>query len=77
MDHKKIIEYLFFAIVSGIGTIGVSYVHQISETMMKLTQNVVELNARIEILSTRVLHTDDAIKDHEIRLRQIESERKR
>lgn len=72
MGHRKVVEYLFFSLLSGIGTIGVSYVQKISETMTTLTKNVVELNAKMEIQTTRMSYTDNRLEDHENRIRRIE-----
>jgi hypothetical protein len=69
MGQRKVVEYLFFSAISAIGTIGVSYVQKISETMNTLTKNVVELNAKMDIHKG---YTETRLEDHETRLRRIE-----
>ncbi len=72
MRVRQIIEYVFFTVISGIGTLGVSYVQKISETMNTLTKNVIELNARMEIQHAELGYTTNRLDDHESRLRRIE-----
>lgn len=72
MTIRKIVEYIFFSLLSMIGTFGVSYIKDISETLNKLTTNVMQLNARIEIMTERMVEVDSKVKDHEKRLRKIE-----
>lgn len=72
LTNRKVIEYLFFAVLSGIGSIGVSYVKQISDTMTTLSKSVSELNVRMELISQKMSVSDESIKDHEVRLRHLE-----
>ncbi len=72
MRVRQIIEYVFFAVISGIGTLGVAYVQKISDTMNTLTKNIIELNARMEIQSAETKFNNNRIEDHESRLRHIE-----
>ncbi len=72
MTQRKIIEYIFFSILSMVGTVGVSYIRDISSTLSKLTINVMQLNGRIEIMTERMVEVDGKVKDHEKRIRKIE-----
>ena len=73
MSYRKIVEYVFFAILSGIGTMGVSYVQKISESMILLTSSVTELNLKIELLTQRMVAANQNLQDHEDRIRRIEN----
>ena len=75
MDTKRVIEYIFLACISTVGTVGVSYVQTISVSLLKLSDSVVELNNRLSIMTTRLSVTDDSLKDHESRLRRVERRR--
>ncbi len=72
MPTRKIVEYLFFSLLSMIGTLGVSYTKEISKSLSKLTTNVVELNGRLELMAEKMVEASAIIKDHEARLRRIE-----
>jgi hypothetical protein len=76
MTAKKVIEYAFFSLLSFLGTVSVSYIHQISDSMEKLTKSVVQLNSKIEVLAEKTMRADDVLKDHEVRLRGIEVHRR-
>lgn len=72
VSSRKVVEYVFFACLSAIGTAGVSYVQQISETMIILTKSVTELNLKIEILTQKMVSASQSLEDHEERIRRIE-----
>lgn len=72
LEHKKLIDYLVLAAITGSVAIFASHIAKMSDNLQKITVSVQELNARIEILTTQMVRTDDIIRDHESRLRQLE-----
>lgn len=72
ISTRKIIEYVFFSIISGIGTFGLTYLHNISECMDRLAKSDIELNGKIELLTEKLVEASSEMKDHEGRLRAIE-----
>lgn len=72
MAIRKIIEYLFFSMISAIGTFAVSYLHNISSCMERLAKSDREFNLKIELMTEKLVEASDTLKDHESRIRKIE-----
>ena len=64
--NSKIIEQLMLAAIIGVASIGVSFIGQMSQTIQTMSISVQELNVKVS-------GAFDSLKDHEIRLRTIES----
>ena len=73
VSTRKIIEYIFFSLVSMVGTVGVGYMRDISSSMVLLTKSVTELNLKIELLTQKMVIASQSLDDHEHRLRRIET----
>jgi len=49
MNYRKVIEYIFFGVISWIGTTGVAYIGRISETLARLETEFKLANQRIDL----------------------------
>jgi hypothetical protein len=67
--NSKIIEQLMLAAIIGVASIGVSFIGQMSQTIQTMSISVQELNIKVS-------GAFDSLKDHEIRLRTIESNKR-
>lgn len=72
LDLKKIIECILLAVITGSFGGVARYAEKISQAIDKVDASVQELNAKIEVLTVKVLNNDAVQKDHEARLRQQE-----
>jgi hypothetical protein len=68
--NSKIIEQLMLAAIIGVASIGVSFIGQMSQTIQTMSISVQELNVKVS-------GAFDSLKDHEIRLRTIESNKRK
>jgi hypothetical protein len=68
--NSKIIEQLMLAAIIGVASIGVSFIGQMSQTIQTMSISVQELNIKVS-------GAFDSLKDHEIRLRTIESNKRK
>lgn len=75
-SQRKVIEYIFFALISAIASIGVNYARDISLQLESLSKIVADSNTRLEVLTSKFIDQGEVIAvkvgDHEIRLRKIE-----
>lgn len=65
MNFSSFIEWAFFGIVSG----GVFILWQMKES-------VNSLNSKLEVYIVKQNHTDTKVEDHEVRIRDLETNRK-
>ena len=70
MDMEKTFYNLMMAALIGIGGVAVSFIGDMSRNLQSLTVSVKELNERMSQVS-------DTMKDHELRLRDVENKQRR
>lgn len=68
--NSKIIEQLMLAAIIGVASIGVSFIGEMSQTIQTMSISVQELNVKVS-------GAFDSLKDHEVRLRSIESNKRK
>ena len=66
---KKNFDQLLLSATVGIAGLTTSYVSKMSENVQAMTVSV-------DILTTKLGSTDSAVKDHEIRIRDLEKKRR-
>ena len=66
MDLHKNLNHLLLALIIGIVSLGVSFIGDMSKNMQNIANSVQELNVQMR-------QVIDTMKDHEIRLRQVEN----
>lgn len=62
MQYGKHVEYIFLAAIVGLGGLAVNYIANISENVHKMT-------VIVQVVS-------ESVKDHEMRIRELEKESK-
>ena len=72
METKKLVEWSLLASLSGSGAFIASYVGRLTDSVDQMNLSIRQLNARIEVMTAELAHTNDTLKDHEYRLRVIE-----
>lgn len=65
------------ASLSGTGAFIASYVGRLTESVDQMNVSVRQLNARIEVMTAELAHTNETLKDHESRLRTVEKRQSR
>lgn len=70
VKNYKIIEQLLLAAIIGVASIGVSFIGDMSKNMQLMSISVQELNVKMGQITL-------AISDHEVRLRTIESNKRK
>jgi hypothetical protein len=59
------INHLFLALIIGVASLGVSFIGDMSKNIQNMAASVEQLNVRMAAVS-------DTMKDHEVRLRDVE-----
>jgi hypothetical protein len=77
IDTKKIFEWALMASLSGTGAFIASYVGRLTDSVDQMNVSVRQLNARIEVMTAELAHTNETLKDHEGRLRTVEKRQSR
>lgn len=72
MNYSKHVEVIFLALLSGSAGIAVSYLGKLSASISAMSESVSALNAKMEVLTTKLIYSEQTMHDHEIRLRRIE-----
>jgi hypothetical protein len=72
LNTDNIAEKLLVALLLGIAGTVSSHLGKLSENMEQMTQSVIKLNARLELIANDMGLTKTALSDHENRLRSIE-----
>jgi hypothetical protein len=70
VKNYKIIEQLLLAAIIGVASIGVSFIGDLSKNVQLMSVSVQELNVKMGQITL-------AISDHELRLRTIESNKRK
>ena len=68
--NSKMIEQVMLAAIIGVASIGVSFIGEMSQTIQTMSISVQELNVKVS-------GAFDSLKDHELRLRTIESNKRK
>lgn len=68
--NSKIIEQLMLAAIIGVASIGVSFIGDMNKSVENMAKSVQELNIKIGQITL-------VISDHEVRLRSIESNKRK
>lgn len=69
MDLRKYFDHLLLSAIIGASGLTVSYISKMSE-------NIQSMRTSIELMADKFSTTDQMVKDHEIRLRQLERKHK-
>jgi hypothetical protein len=72
LNTNKIAEKLLIALLIGIAGTVSAHLGKLSDNMAQMTQSVIKLNARLELIANDMGLTKTALSDHENRLRGLE-----
>jgi hypothetical protein len=72
LNTDNIAEKLLVALLLGIAGTVSAHLGKLSENMEQMTQSVIKLNARLELIANDMGLTKTALSDHENRLRGLE-----
>ena len=74
LNTPKIAEKLLVAIILAIAASVSDHLGKLSDSMEQMTQSVIKLNGRLEMIGNDMGLTKTAIGDHELRIRELEKE---
>jgi hypothetical protein len=74
LNTQKIAEKLLVAIILAIAASVSDHLGKLSDSMEQMTQSVIKLNGRLEMIGNDMGLTKTAIGDHESRIRELEKD---
>lgn len=72
LNGQKIAEKLLVAVILAIAASVSDHLGKLSRSMEEMTQSVIKLNGKLEMIGNDMGLTKTAISDHETRLRSLE-----
>lgn len=75
MEYQSVFTDIALAVLTGVGTLGLSYLRSLSNTVKELSLSMQRYHTKIEIQAEININTAAMLKDIEQRLRIVESRR--